>query len=80
MTRQWFAFVVLTVTSFFIIFKQAKGVKVVAIGVGPSVDKKELKQIADGKEENVVQVSQFDDLVSRIKEILKISCASRKLG
>ena len=52
----------------------------VAIGVGPSVDKEELKQIADGKEENVVQVSQFDDLVSRIKEILKISCSARKLG
>lgn len=63
----------------FLIFKQDEGVKVIAIGVGPSVDMAELTQIADGNAKNVVQVSKFDDLVKRIKEILKISCATRRL-
>ncbi|XP_078373834.1 coadhesin-like [Oculina patagonica] len=56
-----------------------ENVKVIAIGVGPSVDLAELTEIADGKKENVVQVDKFDKLVMRIKEILKISCATRRL-
>ena len=59
--------------------KQEKGVLVIAIGVGRSVDKAELTQIADGKEENVIQVMNFSKLVSKIQDILKIYCASGKL-
>lgn len=44
-----------------------------------SVDKTELLQIANGVENNVVQVSEFGSLVSKIQDILKISCASRRL-
>ena len=51
----------------------------IAIGVGLSIDKDELKEIANGKEDNVVQVAEFSKLVSKIQQILKISCASRKL-
>lgn len=66
-------------SSFFLIFKQKAGVKVIAIGVGPWVDPKELLQIADGKQENVVQVSQFKTLLEKINKIVKISCATRRL-
>ena len=59
--------------------KQEKGVLVIAIGVGRSVDKAELTQIADGKEENVIQVMNFSKLVSKIQDVLKIYCASGKL-
>ena len=51
----------------------------IAIGVGPSVDEKELLQIADGKQENVVKVDEFKKLVEQIKEIVRISCATRRL-
>ena len=65
--------------NFIILFTQDEGVKVIAVGVGPSVDFYELKQIAMGNEKYVVQVSQFDDLVTKIKEIIRLSCAARKL-
>ena len=59
--------------------KQDKGVKVIAIGVGLSVDNEELKKIANLKPENVVHVENFGKLVSKIKDILKLSCKKRKL-
>ena len=43
------------------------------------MDKPELLQIANGVEDNVVQVDEFSKLVSKIQEILKISCASKRL-
>jgi len=51
----------------------------IAIVVGQRIDKDELIEIAIGKEDNVVQVSEFSKLVSKTQEILKISCATRKL-
>jgi len=45
-----------------------------------SVDKAELLKIANGKEDNVVQVAEFSKLISKIQEILKLSCASRRLN
>lgn len=58
--------------------KQDRGVKVVAIGVGPSVDNKELTEIAMGQPDNVVHVQQFDQLVSKLDEIVQKSCAAMK--
>ncbi|XP_073238208.1 collagen alpha-1(XIV) chain-like [Porites lutea] len=55
-----------------------RGVKVVAIGVGPSVDNKELTEIAMGQPDNVVHVQQFDQLVSKLDEIVQKSCAAMK--
>ena len=52
--------------------------KVVAIGVGPSVDNKELTEIAMGQPDNVVHVQQFDQLVSKLEEIVQKSCAGMK--
>ena len=52
--------------------------KVVAIGVGPSVDNKELNEIAMGQPDNVVHVQQFDQLVSKLDEIVQKSCAAMK--
>lgn len=52
--------------------------KVVAIGVGPSVDNKELTEIAMGRPDNVVHVNNFDQLVPKLKEIVKKSCAAKK--
>lgn len=52
--------------------------KVVAIGVGPSVDNKELTEIAMGQPDNVVHVQQFDQLVSKLDEIVQKSCAAMK--
>lgn len=51
----------------------------IAIGVGKLVDNKELKEIAMGNNGNVLQVENFDVLVSKITDIVKISCAQRKL-
>ena len=50
----------------------------IAIGVGRSINKDELIQIANGEKDNVVQVQEFDKLVSKIHEIFKISCTSGK--
>lgn len=66
------------VTSILISHKQDRGVKVVAIGVGPSVDNKELNEIAMGQPDNVVHVQQFDQLVSKLEEIVQKSCAAMK--
>ena len=66
-------------SSFLISFKQDENVRIIAIGVGRSVDQKELKSIAMDNEKYVVHVNGFGDLVSTINEILKISCASRKM-
>ncbi|KAJ7391347.1 hypothetical protein OS493_018390 [Desmophyllum pertusum] len=59
-------------------FKE-NNIKVVAVGVGGRVDRNELNQIAMNKAENVVHLDQFGELASKIKEILKILCASRKV-
>lgn len=67
-------------TFFSLSLKQEQNVKIIAIGVGMSVDKAELLKIANGKEDNVVQVAEFSKLISKIQEILKLSCASRRLN
>ena len=51
--------------------KQNKGVKILAFGAGLLVDKADLIQIADDKEENVVQVSELSKLVQRLKKFFK---------
>ena len=54
---------------------QAKGVKVIAVGVGNRINKVELKKIAMGKEENVFQVSDFDKLSKELLQpIIDTSC------
>jgi len=55
-----------------------KGVSIIAIGVGMSVDNAELTKIAMGNKDNVVHVNKFGDLVSKIEEILKKSCRIKK--
>lgn len=55
------------------------GIKVIAIGVGRAVDENELTQIAMGKSENVLKVNDFDDLVTKIKSIVKSFCDARKI-
>lgn len=57
-------------------FKE-KGILIIGIGIGRSVDETELLQIADGKKDNVMKVSRFDELLSKLKDILKLFCASR---
>lgn len=46
----------------------------IAVGVGSSINDDELKQIADGKRENVIHVDEFDDLVSNENNVLFASC------
>ena len=58
---------------------QAKGVKVIAVGVGNRINKEELKKIAMGKEENVFQVSDFDKLSRELLQpIIDTSCTTAK--
>ena len=64
-------------TSFTIPLKQEKGILIIVIGIGGSVDETELLQIAVGKKHNVMKVSRFDELSSKLKDVLKILCASR---
>lgn len=51
-----------------------KNVRMIAIGVGSSINDDELKQIADGKRENVIHVDKFDDLVNNENNVLFASC------
>ena len=53
---------------------QQKNVRMIAVGVGSSINDDELKQIADGKRENVIHVDKFDDLVSNENNVLFASC------
>ena len=53
---------------------QAKGVRVVAVGIGPRIHKSELIEIAMGQERMVVQVANFDQLKNKIDEVLQDSC------
>lgn len=55
-----------------------KGVKIVAVGVGFSVDNNELKQIAIGHQDKVVHVDNFDQLLPMIHQILVKFCQQRK--
>ena len=56
-------------------FTQEKGVKVIAVGVGNRIKKEELKKIAMGKEENVLQLSDFDKLSKELLQpIIDMSC------
>lgn len=79
MTCQWNSFnkVKIQSTFFTIPLKQEKGILIIGIGIGRSVDETELLQIADGKKDNVMKVSRFDELLSKLKDILKLFCASR---
>ncbi|XP_020622801.1 coadhesin-like isoform X3 [Orbicella faveolata] len=54
---------------------RAKGVKIIAVGVGKRIFKEELKKIALGKEENVFQISDFDKLSKELLQpIIDMSC------
>lgn len=54
--------------------------KIIAIGVGQSVDNNELTQIAMGKLGNVVHVSKTDELVTKVDEIVKKTCALGRIN
>ncbi|XP_078375577.1 coadhesin-like isoform X1 [Oculina patagonica] len=51
-----------------------KGVKVIAVGVGDKIMKEELTKIAMGKEENVLQVTDFKNLFDELQVIINSSC------
>ncbi len=46
----------------------------IAVGVGSGINENELKEIADGKRENVVHVDKFDELVNNENNVLFASC------
>ena len=48
--------------------------KVIAVGVGNNIMKEELTKIAMGKEENVFQVSDFNNLFDELQAIIDSSC------
>ena len=50
---------------------------IVAVGVSSSVDNNELTQIAIGKQENVVHVDNFDQLLPMTHNILVKFCQQR---
>ncbi|XP_068756342.1 matrilin-2-like isoform X2 [Montipora capricornis] len=55
-----------------------KNVKIIAVGVGPMVDKNELTKIAYGNSKNVLHVDKFDDLNTRIDDITAKYCVAKK--
>ncbi|XP_068709752.1 cartilage matrix protein-like [Montipora foliosa] len=55
-----------------------KGVKIIAVGVGPFVDNNELTNIAMGNSTNIHHVKKFDDLSKRIDDIISKICFERK--
>ena len=48
--------------------------KVVAVGIGHSIDEKELLEIASGAKDNVVKVDDFKGLFDNQNSVLKASC------
>ena len=48
--------------------------RMIAVGVGSGINDDELKEIADGKRENVVHVDKFDELVNNENNVLFASC------
>ena len=53
---------------------QGKKVKMIAVGVGSGIDYSELREIANGKTENVIHVDKFEDLFVRLNNVLRASC------
>ena len=53
---------------------QDKGVKVIAVGVGNKIRKEELVKIAMDKEENVLRVTDFQNLFDKLQTIIDSSC------
>ena len=53
---------------------QEKKVRIIAVGVGGMVEKKELTAIALGDPNHVFTVSQYKDLVQILRALLKESC------
>ncbi|PFX13743.1 coadhesin-like isoform X2 [Stylophora pistillata] len=54
-----------------------KGVKIIAVGVGNNIKHEELKTIAMGFDENVIQCKDFEKLFDQLQEIIDSSCESK---
>ena len=54
---------------------QKKGVKIIAAGIGNKINNQELKEIAMGHEENVIHVSNVDNLKKEVGKILYDICS-----
>lgn len=52
---------------------RSKGVRVLAVGVGPRVDREELKQLVTSQED-VFQMSSFQELVDKSAKLLETVC------
>jgi len=46
----------------------------IAVGVGPDINYSELLEIANGKQENVFTVDDFDKLVEVLNDVIEASC------
>jgi len=46
----------------------------IAVGVGSAIDYNELLEIANGKQENVFTVNDFDKLVEVLNDVIEASC------
>lgn len=51
----------------------SKGVRVLAVGVGPRVNRNELKELVK-REEDVFQMSSFEDLLNKSAQLLETVC------
>ena len=51
----------------------------IAIGLGKKIKTSELKEIANGKKENVYSVERFDQLQANFKKMIKNICQSPKV-
>ena len=50
------------------------GVKILAIGIGSSTDKKELRLMVE-KDEDVLLAKSFDDLILKLNSLIKKTCS-----
>ena len=50
------------------------GVKILAIGIGSSIDKKELRLLVE-KDEDVLFAKSFDDLILKLNSLIKKTCS-----
>lgn len=58
---------------------QEAGVRRVAIGIGSGIDISELRQIASSNED-VLQVSRYDELYGKLERIMKMACEEQYPG
>lgn len=53
----------------------SRGIEVITIGIGDFIDMNELKEVTNGKEENVIRIDDYENLYSNLDTIVQKICS-----